>query len=374
MEKREREENLTFRALCLLGIVFVVDGHTALGDLFDMGRLFGYYSFHLLLFAFVSGYFLRADADAHPLREIARKARRLLLPLYLWNAVYGVGAALLRRFAGFTAGAPLSAYTLLIAPLTDGQHFAFNLGAWFLFPLFLAESLLILARRASRLWRGNAWVTLLVCLAPGAACVQALYSGARDFLPLFLLRALILLPGCAMGKLYRDRLERLDTLPTAPWLLCIAALRALLCLRYGNLSYLLSDCSYFPCGALGVYLGGALAIAFMLRVARLIAPHMRKSRLALAVSRNTFDVMMHHYMGFFALNCAFLLVNWLGLGAADFSVGAMRADAGYVYAPGGSTALNLFYILAGLFVPLAIGRAARAATGALRAAIRKIRG
>ena len=35
-----------------------------------------------------------------------------------------------------TLGAPLSAYTLLLAPLTDGQHFAYNLGAWFLFPLF----------------------------------------------------------------------------------------------------------------------------------------------------------------------------------------------------------------------------------------------
>ena len=73
-----------------------------------------------------------------------------------------------------------------------------------------------------------------------------------------------------------------------------------------------------------MYLGGAIAIAFWLRIARLLAPHMERSRLALAVSRHTFDVMMHHYMGFFALNCVFLGLHKLGLAAADFSVSAMR--------------------------------------------------
>ena len=103
---------------------------------------------------------------------------------------------------------------------------------------------------------------------------------------------------------------------------------------FESLAYLLSNCSYFGCGSFGVYAGAALAIAFYLRISRLLAPHIVKSRFALAISRNTFDIMMHHYMGFFALDFFFLALNALGLGAADFSVRAFRTQNTYMYAPG----------------------------------------
>ena len=354
-----RPENMTMRALCLIAIVFVVDGHTCFEDMFDMRSLFRYYSFHLMLFAFASGCLLR-DGDAeHPLRLLAHRARRLLVPLYAWNLVYGVGAALLRRYGGFTLGEPLSAYTLLLAPLTDGEHFVWNLGSWYVFPLLLAQAMYLLVRRLSRLWGGREPVTFLLCLIPGAVAVELCAAGRNGALPLFLMRALILLPGYAGGVLYRRCLEKHDTLPTVPYLLALVIARALLCTRYENLAYLLSSCTYMDCGAVGGYLGGAIAIAFWLRIARLIAPHMQKSRLALALSRHTFDVMMHHYMGFFALNCVFLALHMLGLGAADFSVGALRTQSGYLYAPAGRQEWNVLYLIAGLIVPLLIGGAVR---------------
>ena len=359
MNRTRGEENLTFRALYLLAIVFVVDGHTSLGNFFDFNGLFRYYSFHLMLFAFGSGYFFRDGAQEHPLRAIAGKAKRLLVPLYLWNLVYGLGAAFLRRFAGFTLGAPLSPYTLLFAPILDGEHFVYNLGSWFVFPLFLAQALYLLVRRLARLWGDREGITFLICLIPGAACVQLLFGGASGFLPLFALRTLILLPGYAGGVLYRRALESRDRLPTVPYLLGIVLLRALLCLRYENLAYLLSNCSYFVCDAFGVYAGGALAIAFWLRIARLIAPAVAKSPLAMRISRSTYDIMMHHYMGFFAVDCVFLIANALGVGAADFSVFAFRTQQAYMYAPGGRIEMNLFYVLAGLLLPLAIGAIVR---------------
>ncbi len=370
---RESAENATMRALYLLAIVFVVDGHTTLGNFFDLDGLFRYYSFHLMLFAFCAGYFFHDGAQEHPLRELLHRAKRLLLPLYAWNLVYGVGAALLRRFFGFTLGEPLSAYTLLLAPLTDGEHFVYNLGSWFVFPLFLSQALYMLVRRASKLWGDREGVTFLLCLIPGALCVQALYAGKSGFLPLFALRTLILLPGYAGGVLYRRCLERHDHLPTVPWLLCIAVLRVLLCLRYENLAYLLSDCSYFVCDAFGVYAGGALAIAFWLRVARLIGPAVQKSRLALSIGRHTYDIMMHHYMGFFAVNCVFLALNALGLGAADFSVRAFRTQGNYMYAPGGRTEMNLIYVLSGLLLPLVVRAAQDALGGCLRRLLEKTR-
>ena len=347
-------ENHTFRALYLLAILFVVDGHTTLADMFDLGHLFRYYSFHLMLFAFGAGYFFRQHGTI--LTDLAARAKRLLLPLYIWNLVYGLGAAALRRFGGFELGAPLSAYSLLLAPLTDGQHFVWNLGAWFVFPLFLAQCAYSLVRRAAACWKDNEIVTFALCMIPGIIAVSLCHAGKQDSLALFALRAMILLPGYAGGQLYRRVLEKRDTLATVPYLLGIVLLRALLCMRYENLAYLLSDCTYFPCDALGVYLGGALAIAFWLRVARILAPYMQKSRLALYASRHTFDIMMHHFMGFFAVNAVFLVINALGAGAADFSVKSFRTQVDYNYAPGGMPEMNVLYLAAGMLLPLCISR------------------
>lgn len=101
---QSKTENHTMRVFYLLAIVFVVDGHTTLGNLFDLNGLFRYYSFHLMMFAFGSGYFFKFYGGA--LSDFAHRAKKLLVPLYLWNVVYGVGAALLRRFGGFELGEP----------------------------------------------------------------------------------------------------------------------------------------------------------------------------------------------------------------------------------------------------------------------------
>ena len=349
-----RRENMTMRALYLLAAVFVVDGHTTLADMFDMQSLFRYYSFHLMLFAFGSGYFFKpGDAD-HPLPAIARKAKKLLLPLYLWNVVYGLGAAFLRRFGGFELGEPVTLYNLLIAPLTDGHQFVWNLGSWFVFPLFVCQAVYTLVRRLARLWGDREPVTFALCLIPGVCCVTLCTRGMQDALPLWLLRALILLPGYAGGVLYRRCLERHDTLPTVPYLAALVVVRALLCARYENLAYLLSTCDYFGCDAFGVYFGGAVAIAFWLRIARLIAPHMERSKLALSISRNTYAIMLHHYMGFFALNCVFVALHVLGLAAPDFSMRSWRTQSDYMYAPGGRSEWDVLYLLAGLLFPLAV--------------------
>ena len=349
-----KNENMTMRALYLIAAVLVVDGHTTLADMFDMQSLFRYYSFHLMLFAFVSGYFFR-DGDQHrPLASITRKAKRLLIPLYVWNVVYGLGAAFLRRFGGFEIGEPVTLYNLLIAPLTDGHQFGWNLGSWFVFPLFMCQVIYMLMRRLAKLWGDREQITFLLLLIPGICCVTLCRSGAQASLPLWLLRSLILLPGYAGGVLYRRCLERHDTLPTVPYLTALVIVRALLCTKYENLAYLLSTCDYFGCDAFGVYFGGAIAIAFFLRLARLIAPHMAKSRFALAVSRNTFAIMMHHYMGFFALNCVFVALNILGVAAQDFSMKSWRTMDAYMYAPGGRPEWDVLYLLAGLMFPLVV--------------------
>ena len=358
MEKKingPRGENMTMRALYLLAIIFVVDGHTLLGDMFTLDGLFRYYSFHLMLFAFGSGYFYKAHGTL--IADIAHRAKRLLVPLYAWNFIYGIGTAILHRFGEFELGAELSAYTLLIAPIVDGEQFVWNLGAWYIFPLFAVQCIYAAVRRLAVRWGDREGVTFAILLIPGVIAAQLCHMNMQAGIPVAILRPLILLPGYAGGVLYRRVLEKHDSMKTAPYMLIVLALRALLCVRYENLAYLLSKCTFFACDAFGVYAGAALAIAFWLRVARLIGPHMQKSRLALYASRHTFDIMMHHYMGFFALNSVFLVLNALGIGAADFSVKTFRTVYHYNYAPDGRSAFNVLYLLAGIFLPLGVARA-----------------
>lgn len=189
----DKAENYTMRVLYLLAIVFVVDGHIQKGHMFEMNGLFRYYSFHLMMFAFGSGYFFKLYGK--PVNDMLHRAKKLLLPLYFWNLVYGVGAAVLRRFGGFELGEPLSAYTLLLAPLADGEHFVWNLGSWFIFPLFCVQVFYALIHRLSRLWHENEVMTFLLCLIPGCVAVQLCYTGRQDALPLLMLRPMILLPG-----------------------------------------------------------------------------------------------------------------------------------------------------------------------------------
>ena len=50
-----REENKQMRILSAIGMILVVAGHLGY-SLFDVGGLFPYYSFHVFIFLFVSGY------------------------------------------------------------------------------------------------------------------------------------------------------------------------------------------------------------------------------------------------------------------------------------------------------------------------------
>lgn len=348
-----KREDMTMRALYLLAIVFVVDGHIPLQDLFDLGGLFGYYSFHLLLFTFGSGCLFRLHGTLS--QDILHRARRTLLPLYAWNMAYGLLSMALRHFAGFTLGESLSPYTLFLAPVLDGQHFVWNLGAWFLFPLFLVQVIYAGLFRLSRWVGGDGRLLFVLCLLMGCFAVFRLRAGENQ--PLWLLRTLVLLPGYAGGALYTEWIRQRDTMPSLPYFMIIFLLRTLLILMVGRPNYLLSNGTYFGAGPLGVYAGGFLAIAFWLRVARILAPAVQNSPLALYLAQHTRDVMLHHYMGFFVVNCIFLLLNQTGIGAAEFSVASFRTQSGYVFAPGEPAAYAVLYLTAGLLLPLLIPKA-----------------
>ena len=127
-----------FRLLYALGMIFIVSGHCSGGGVSLFYDWFPPYAFHLGLFAFCSGYFYRDENGADLGAYALRKAKTLLLPMYLWNLFYALLLVVLRRF-GFDIGLPPSFATLVTMPLYEGSQFELNMGAWFVVPLFLCQ-------------------------------------------------------------------------------------------------------------------------------------------------------------------------------------------------------------------------------------------
>ena len=103
---REYKENKELRILSAIGIILVAAGHLGY-NLFDIGGLFPYYSFHVFIFLFVSGYFYKEESKDHIISYLLGKCLTLLLPYFIWNLIYGILATLLHR-VGFTIGQDIS--------------------------------------------------------------------------------------------------------------------------------------------------------------------------------------------------------------------------------------------------------------------------
>ena len=71
--------NMTFCILSGIAIIMIVAGHVGY-NILTIGDLFPYYSFHVPLFLFISGYFSREEEEEHPLAYCKKKVKRLLVP------------------------------------------------------------------------------------------------------------------------------------------------------------------------------------------------------------------------------------------------------------------------------------------------------
>ena len=174
--------NMTFGILSGLAIIMVVAGHLGY-NILTVGDLFPYYSFHVPLFMFISGYFYKETEETHPFGYVVKKARRLLMPYLIWNLVYGLTAWLM-RWNGFAMGEEISLRTLFLAPFMHGYQFIYNYAAWFVPVLFVTEMMNLLMRLAGGwifgkvLSRQNLeWLYLTGSLAVGMAVVYLAAGG-----------------------------------------------------------------------------------------------------------------------------------------------------------------------------------------------------
>ncbi len=362
---REYRENRELRILSAIGIILVAAGHLGY-DLFDIGGLFPYYSFHVFIFLFISGYFYKKEAEEHIVSYLIGKCVTLLLPYYIWNLFYGILAMLLHK-GGFTIGNGLSLYTLFVAPFVDGHQFMYHFPSWFVPVLFLIEAVNVCMRKVLSLIRlNNEWIIFGCCLILGILTVWLAIGGHVWGLYKLPGRILFMLPGFQMGRIYREKLERFDTLPDGIYFLIVMGIQVLITIFCGGLAFSAVWVSSFANGPLIPYLTVITGIAFWLRLARIIKDIPYLSNRLVIIGRNTYAIMMHHILAFFLVKSFYYMLHVLTPLCAEFDTTMFFSEISFIYLPGGAESSKWIYLIAGIGIPLLIANLQRAAGRSVR--------
>lgn len=349
--KKETAVNGQFRILSALAMILVVMGHVDEGML-TIGGLFPYYSFHIALFLFISGYFYRPEDEEQIGAYLRRKARSLLLLYFLWNAGYGLLVVLLRR-VGFYIGNEPSLWTLFAEPVLSGHQFLYNAPAWFVPALFLTEAVNVIFRRALSLCRVRSDYALFgIYLALGFLVVWLSAHGYVYDWYRIPGRVMYMLPCYQMGQLYRRRLEAHDSLPDGLYFGILLVIQLVLASFCKGLAVSAAWCNGFLNGPVIPYVTAATGIAFWLRISRILTPVLSKSRFWNYFGANTFAVMMHQVAAFLVVKSIFALTASAFGWFADFNWDAFWTDVYYCYLPGNLPQFKMLYVAAGIGLPL----------------------
>lgn len=347
-----KPRNQTFVILSAIGILLVLLGHLDF-QILSFGGLFPYYSFHVMLFLFISGYFYRPEEEERIFSYIKRKCLHLLLPYFIWNVFYGILATLLHH-AGMQIGESLSLYNLLIAPFMGGHQFMYHAASWFVPALFLVELCNIIGRKILSLVKvRNEYVIMLLYLFIGLASVYLAKRGSVYDLYRLPARIMFLAPCFQMGRLYKEKLESKDTLSSSTYFLLLFLIQfAVSFIHQGRLSFSAVWVTGFAHSVFLPYITTITGIALWLRIAKVLTPLLSENHFVRYLGTHTFSVMMHHLLGFFILNTGFSLLASVSEVFAEFDSTAFISDIYYTYLPYGMQEIKWLYLAVGLALPL----------------------
>lgn len=351
------EVNLQFKLLSAIGIIIIVSGHCYHGGISLAYEWFPTYSFNLALLVFISGYFYKPAHEEHILKYIWKRTKRLVIPAYLWNIVYGLFILLMSNF-GYKIGAEVNPYNLFIMPFVDGEAFLYNLGSWFVYPLFCVCVFNVLFRRLLRLLKlDNEYLIMIIYLAVGIIGIQLSIDNAATGIKgllLLLLRTMFFVPCFQFGRLYKAKLEQNDNLNSIAYFAIIFAVQLIILTFFKDLEYTPSKCSGFDNGFIVPYLTALTGIAFWLRISKLLTPIIKNWKFIRLIADNTYSIMIHQMIGYMCVKWLFYLVSVLTPLFADFNVNSLKTSIWYYYLPNGLQQYGMLYLAGGIFVPILI--------------------
>ena len=315
---KQRDEQFTI--LSAVAMLLVILGHIN-WDILGRSPLLPYYSYHVMIFVFISGYFFKPEASEKLFEYIWHKFKKLMVPYFIWNAVYGLLAWGL-RFLEFEIGGDFNLYNLFIAPFMGGHQFMFNAAAWFVPALFLFEVVNIIIVKVLRILHlDNEYILAAVYIFAGVLVVAlAKHGSVYDYYKIPG-RIMIMAPAFALGRLYKLKIKQYDTMPSVIYIPVVVLLSFVMVKTHPGLNYSAVWVTGFTSTIFTPIVTMILGIAFWLRVSKLLYMLLGKiggeiRRFVLRMGNNTYAIMMHQLLGFFFVNTIYAIMRYLVLNSS----------------------------------------------------------
>lgn len=357
-----KDLNTSMLIMQCIGIIAVVLGHADIGgeDIPNILNVaFPYYSWHMPMFIFISGYFFNRTLNAKD--YIIKKLRTHLLPAFIVNAVCGLFSFCIHIFNLADYGREITLRSLFITPFTTGYQFYIDVSLWFIFALVVIE---ILACVMDRLARGKASLiylaaTFLICLY---CCIRIYYdhNGTRNEFVNALLRLGYLMFFFWLGICYRQYAEtHIKKFINYKSSLVIFSLQAaLLGITGYKITTNVRDMNFIPItvpnGFWVAIVAPITATVFFLGLSYSLSKYIGSSRTLAILGRNTKYIVYYHQLCFVLFSIAAAVLSHRGiLTLKGFSLGEMRTSAYYT---GGNLAITCVVAIMSIVLPVVLCR------------------
>ena len=319
---QEYKIDYRFKLLYAIGMIMVVAGHCNGGGISLINDWFPYRGLHLPLFVFCSGYFYQKRNEDDVIHYCKKKLKTLVIPLYIYTLAYGLIVKVLNNKGGFGIGDEISFSNIVIAPITNGHQFVYNMGGWFIVPLFMVEVCNVILRRILNFININIseWFYSIFAIGCGIFGNQLACMGFLTNWWLVLVRMLYFVPFYELGIMYKNKLETYDKrIPSFVYFATIFIMKLIIVYQYGYmLEYTPSWCNDFTEGPFMPIIIGYLGIALWMRIANILTPVIGYSKWVNLIADNTYSIMMNQFMGFLVVKTIYAFISKCYGGFSDF--------------------------------------------------------
>ena len=332
MNNQVKKINKKMMVLSCIGIVLVVFGH--IGSPITLAKsLFPYYSFHMALFIFISGYFYKTSNEDNIFGKngyILNKAKKLVIPYFIWNLVYGIILILLRKYTIISFGMQFNLKSFFVMPWINGHQYILNIPAWFLLSLFLVNIIYVLQRKIfKKVW--NDYIALLIFLLLALFSVYISYNISSSYFPI--IRTFFFLFFYHFGYIYRTKIEGNFKINCFVYFLIIILIQLIVLKIDGNISYVIVHMSFKTKYVFTPIIVSLTGILFWLKVSEILTPSLQNNRIINYIGNHTYDIMMHHLFWLFVANfIVYKLSSVFNL--TGFSINTFKSTIYYCYTAG----------------------------------------
>lgn len=343
-----------FKIIYALAMIMVVGGHCFGGGIdINFSAWFPAYELHLALFMFSAGYFYKKSSESNVKKYIIKKIKKLIIPLYIYNFIYGIIVQLL-KLKGFKIGSELSIRTLFIDQITTGHQFRYNLGGWFVIPLFMIEIYNILLRKIFAKINLPEYIYFLINILLGAIGNYISYKGYNTGWWLVLARMMHFLPYFGLGIFYKNCFEEYEKkISTEHLLLLIFIVKSYMLIAGCKQSFSPAWCNDFSKNPFTPIIVAFLGIFFYMRLATILEPVIGKNKYLNLIADNTYSIMINHFIFFMGVKTLFAIISKLTDHCSGFDWVKYKTDIWYYYIPKGTQSL-IIYLAAGIIGPISI--------------------